>query len=122
MCEKVKGLEEELRQAEIKIQERGDVREKAVSAHRKKAQNSLAIANARAAAAMQQAKEEAELEARAARSTADEAVDRARKSETKGNEASAEAKAYVKKMEDEKAVVEGKASESINSFANTQSD
>ena len=118
--DKIKTLQEELQEAEKKIQERGAVGEKALAAYKKKAQNSLAVGNARTASAMQ-AKEEAELEARAARSTADEAVDRARKAEAKGNEALAEARAYVKDMEAQKAEVESKANEAIGSFSETQS-
>jgi hypothetical protein len=117
--DKVKKLEEDLHEAEKKIQARGVVGEKALSAYKKKAQNSLAVANARAAAAMQ-AREEAELEARAARSTADVAVERARKAEAKGNDALKEAKAYVKDMEQQKADAEGKANTAIVSFSKLQ--
>jgi DNA repair exonuclease SbcCD ATPase subunit len=119
--DKVKKLEEDLHEAEKKIQARGVVGEKALSAYKKKAQNSLAVANARAAAAMQ-AREEAELEARAARSTADVAVERAQKAEAKGNDALEEAKSYVKEMEQQKADVEAKANAAISSFSKLQAE
>jgi chromosome segregation ATPase len=67
-----------------------------------------------------QAKEEAELEARAARSTADLALERARKAELKGDESLAEAKSYVKDMESQVAEIERKAKEAIDSFSELQ--
>lgn len=87
--------------------------EKALASYKKKAQNALAVANSRAAAAVQ-AKEEAELEARAARSTADTAMERARVAEATGEEAMVKAKAYYKQMEQEKidAVAELEAAKS----------
>lgn len=72
--------------------------EDALAAYKKKAQQSLSVSNSRTAAAVQ-AKEEAEMEARAARSAADSAMERAAAAERKGNEALAEAKAYVTEME-----------------------
>jgi chromosome segregation ATPase len=69
-----------------------------LSAYKKKAQSSLALANARIASAVQ-AKEEAEMEARAARSTADSAMERGTTAQRNGKEALAEAKAYVAEME-----------------------
>lgn len=74
--------------------------EEALSAYKKKAQQSLALANSRAASAVQ-SKEEAELEARAARTTADSALQRATAAETNGKQALAEAKQFVEKMEKE---------------------
>lgn len=90
-----------LEQAENRVQEAKSEGEKALADYKRKAQNSLSMANARTAAAVQ-AKEEAELEARAARSTADSSMDRAVKAEIASREALAEAKAYVAAMEKEK--------------------
>ena len=74
--------------------------EEALAAYKKRAQQSLAVANSRTASAVQ-AKEEAELEARAARTTADSAMARAMEAERKGKDALAEAKTYVTEMEQE---------------------
>lgn len=68
--------------------------DKALEDYKRKAQHSLSMANSRTASAIQ-AKEEAELEARAARSTADTSMDRAVKAELVSKEALAEAKAFV---------------------------
>jgi chromosome segregation ATPase len=76
--------------------------EKALAEYKKKAQASLSLANSRTAAAVQ-AKEEAELDCRAARTTADSAMDRAVNAELTSKQALAEAKAHVKSMESEKA-------------------
>lgn len=76
--------------------------EKALGEYKKKAQASLSLANSRTAAAVQ-AKEEAELDSRAARTTADSAMDRAVNAELTSKHALAEAKAHVKSMEMEKA-------------------
>lgn len=73
--------------------------DEALAAYKKKAQQSLSVSNSRTAAAVH-AKEEAEMEARAARSAADSAMERAAAAERKGNEALAEAKAYVQEMEE----------------------
>ena len=116
---KVKALEDELQEAEKKLLERDAVGEKALAAYKKKAQNSLAVANARAAAALQ-AKEEAELEARAARSTADNAAERARKAEAKGSEALEEARLYVKEMEEQVVILERSANVANNSLSEIQ--
>jgi chromosome segregation ATPase len=74
--------------------------EEALASYKKKAQQSLALANSRAASAVQ-SREEAELEARAARTTADSAMQRAITAESKGKQALAEAKQYVDDMEKE---------------------
>ena len=108
--EQIEGLELELHKTEIALKERDAVGEKALSAYKKKAQNALAVANSRAAAA-NQAKEEAEIEAIEARTMAEDAVRRASVAEASGNEALAEAKAYVRDMEKEKAYLEKTASE-----------
>ena len=72
--------------------------EESLTAYKKKAQAALAVANARTSSAIQ-SKEEAELEALAARSTAQTSMERARTAEAKGEMALAEAKAYVSSME-----------------------
>ena len=74
--------------------------EEALAAYKRKAQNSLSVANSRTAAAVQ-AREEAEMESRAARATADSAMDRVRAAEAKAHDALEEAKTYVRNMEKE---------------------
>ena len=74
--------------------------EEALSSYKRKAQQSLALANARSASAVQ-SREEAEMEARAARTTADSAMQRAVTAEMDGKRAMAEAKAFVDEMETE---------------------
>lgn len=93
-------MEKELQEAKDGIAAETQKGEAALSAYKKKAQQSLSVANARSAAAVQ-AKEEAELEARAARTTANTAMERAMAAEMKGKEALAEAKAYVKDMQEQ---------------------
>jgi chromosome segregation ATPase len=106
--EEVDNLRSTIEQLKKKVEEAEEGKkakeaegEKALANYKKKAQNSLAVANARAAAAVQ-AKEEAEMEARAARSTADTAMQRASVAEVNGQEAMIKAKAYYKEMEEEK--------------------
>jgi len=118
--EKVKTLEEELKEAEGKVQQRGAVGDQALSAYKKKAQNSLAVGNARTAAAVQ-AREEAELEACAARQTADEAIKRAQDAESKSQLKLDEAKGYVTDMEQKVATFEAKASNDTDQIASLSS-
>lgn len=106
--EEVGGLRSIIEQLEQKLKDAGNAAkskdekfEKDLGGYKKKAQNSLAVANSRAAAAVQ-AKEEAELEARAARSTADSTMERARVAEEKGVKAMADAKEYYREMEEAK--------------------
>lgn len=75
--DRIEKLEVDLRTTEHALKERDAVGEKALSAYKKKAQNALAGANARAAAA-NQAKDEAEMEAMAARTLSEDAIQRAR--------------------------------------------
>ena len=91
-------LEQKLKDASSNAKAKEEDFEKSLGSYKKKAQNSLAIANSRAAAAVQ-AKEEAELEARAARSTADSTMERARVAEANGQKAMTDAKAYYQEME-----------------------
>lgn len=72
--------------------------EQALTDYKKKAQNSLSMANSRIASAVQ-AREEAELDTRAARSTADSAFDKATQAEIASREAVAAAKATVTESE-----------------------
>lgn len=92
--------EKELTEAKEGIEAETRKSEEALSAYKRKAQQSLSLANSRIASAVQ-AKEEAEMEARAARSTADSAMERAMAAERKGTDALAEAKAYVAEMKDQ---------------------
>jgi GRIP domain len=69
--------------------------------YKKRAQHSLSMANSRTASAVQ-AREEAELDARSARSTADAALDRANKAEIASREAVLEAKTRIEAMTKER--------------------
>jgi hypothetical protein len=91
----------QLKKAKINTETLEAKGDKALGDYKKKAQSSLSLANSRTAAAVQ-AKEEAELECRAARATADTAMDRAVKAELSSKESLAKAKVYVKEMEVEK--------------------
>lgn len=119
--------EKELEKSRTAIQEETRKGEEALATYKKKAQQSLAVANARTASAVQ-AREEAELDARAARSTADSAMERAVKAELDGKEAQAKAKSYVAEMEQEvakysqiKQALETATSELENSQSETKS-
>lgn len=90
-----------LERTEKAWKEREAKNEQALLDYKKKAQNSLSMANSRTAAAVQ-AREEAELDARAARTTADSAFERATKAEIASREAVAGAKVVVKEMEVER--------------------
>ena len=78
------------------------VGDKALAAYKKKAQASLAEANARAAVA-NQAREDAELDASAARASVEDALERARVAETRKDDVVAEAR---KEADDAKAKLE----------------
>lgn len=92
--EKVKGLNKQIQQGTARSQQDRSVGEKAIASYKRKAQEALAGANARLAAANQM-REEAEADAKNARSASDDAVERARVAETKR----AEAEARVKDLE-----------------------
>jgi len=98
-------LEQKVRDAVGAAKAREDEFEKNLGSYKKKAQNSLAVANSRAAAAVQ-AKEEAELEARAARNMADSTMERAMVAEANGRKAMADAKEYFREMEEAKTKAE----------------
>ena len=84
--EKLKELNKQMDCKDKSLQDRSAVGEKAISAYKRKAQEALAAANARLAAA-NQAREEAESDAKAAKSASDDAVERARTAEAKRSEA-----------------------------------
>lgn len=84
--EKLSSLQKEIQGKVRSLHDRDAVGEKAISSYKRKAQQALAGANARSAAA-NQAREEAEVDAKAAKTAADEAVERARVAETKRSEA-----------------------------------
>lgn len=92
--------EAELKEANMAINKAAAKGEEALSTYKKKAQQSLALANARMASAVQ-SREEAEMEARAARSTANTSMERALMAEQNGKEAEMKAKLFVSKMEKE---------------------
>jgi DNA repair exonuclease SbcCD ATPase subunit len=117
--DKVKQLEEELKEADKKIQQRGLVGEKALAAYKKKAQNSMSVANARTAAATQ-AKEDAESEAQGARSAAEEAIQRAKDAEAAGKATLLEAREYVKEVEAERNELVQKAQDAVNALEQLQ--
>lgn len=97
--------DEALQTAQAAIAAETNKGETALAAYKKKAQQSLSVANARTASAAQ-AKEEAELEARAARSTADTSMERAVEAEVKSTKVLAEAKIYVQEMEQQVATLD----------------
>jgi chromosome segregation ATPase len=113
--EQMESLELELHKTKSELKDRDSVGEKALSSYKRKAQNALAVANARAAAA-NQAKEEAELEATTARTMSEEAIQRATITENAGKKALAEAKEYVREMESEKEGLEKKLSQVCESL------
>lgn len=80
------------------VNEKDSENDRLLSEYKRKTQSALAMANSRTASAVQ-AKEEAELEARAARSTADSAMERAVQAELKSKAAIAEARVTVNDME-----------------------
>merc|ERR1712161_168216 len=96
LTEKEEALQD-IKESIVQEQKKGET---SLGAYKKKAQQSLALANARSASAVQ-AREEAEMEARAARTTADSAMRRALTAEMNGKVALAEAKSYVDDMEQE---------------------
>jgi chromosome segregation ATPase len=96
--------------AEREWKDREVKHEQALSDYKKKAQHSLSMANSRTAAAVQ-AREEAELDARAARSTADSAFERATAAELSSRESVAEAKAALRAMERERDEIRAKMTE-----------
>ena len=83
-----------LEKAQAEWKEKEASHERSLTEYKRKAQSSLSMANSRIAGAVQ-AREEAELDARAARTTADSAFERATKAEFASREAVAEAKGQI---------------------------
>lgn len=98
--EKVKELNKQIAQGNVRSLQDRSVGEKAISSYKRKAQEALAAANARLAAA-NQAREEAESEANNSRSASDDAVERARVAETKRSEAEKKANEINSLLESE---------------------
>jgi myosin heavy subunit len=84
--EKIKDMGKEIEKGKDRSLQDRSVGEKAIASYKRKAQEALAAANARLAAA-NQAREEAESDAKNARSASDDAVERARVAEIKRSEA-----------------------------------
>ena len=96
---KIKSSQGQLQTIQKATKERNAVGDKALMAYKKKAQASLAGANARAAAA-NQAREEAEIEAASARSVAEEALERAKSAESNRSNETAKSQADVNRLEE----------------------
>ena len=96
--EKVKELNKQIAQGKDKSLQDRSVGEKAIASYKRKAQEALAAANARLAAA-NQAREEAESDAKNARSASDDAVERARVAESKRSEAEQKASEALSQLE-----------------------
>mmetsp|Transcript_10994 Transcript_10994/g.22417 ORF Transcript_10994/g.22417 Transcript_10994/m.22417 type:complete len:341 (-) Transcript_10994:23-1045(-) len=97
---KAKTKEQQSTIAELQkvLKDKEAVSDKALAAYKRKAQTSLAEANARAAAA-NQAREEAELDAASARSAVEDAMERARVAESSKADAVSKAESEVHAME-----------------------
>lgn len=99
--EKIKALMKEMNAKDSLLQDRSSVGEKAISSYKRKAQEALAAANSRLAAA-NQAREEAESDAKAAKAASDDAVERARVAEAKRVDAERSASKAIELLEAEK--------------------
>ena len=96
---KIKSSQGQLQTIQKATKERNAVGDKALMAYKKKAQASLAGANARAAAA-NQAREEAEIEAASARSVAEEALEHEKSAESNRSNETAKSQADVNRLEE----------------------
>mmetsp|Transcript_13425 Transcript_13425/g.29021 ORF Transcript_13425/g.29021 Transcript_13425/m.29021 type:complete len:661 (+) Transcript_13425:1219-3201(+) len=108
--EKMKGLNKQIQQGTVRSLQDRSVGEKAIASYKRKAQEALAGANARLAAA-NQAREEAEGDAKNARSASDDAVERARVAEAKRAEAEGKARDLESTLESERRTSSEDASE-----------
>lgn len=99
--EKINELHKQITQGNDKSVQDRSVGEKAIASYKRKAQEALAAANSRLAAA-NQAREEAENDAKNARSASDDAVERARVAEMKKSEAEKKAAAVAGLLESER--------------------
>eukprot|EP00577_Skeletonema_sp_RCC1716_P004353 CAMPEP_0113426124 /NCGR_PEP_ID=MMETSP0013_2-20120614/30549_1 /TAXON_ID=2843 ORGANISM="Skeletonema costatum, Strain 1716" /NCGR_SAMPLE_ID=MMETSP0013_2 /ASSEMBLY_ACC=CAM_ASM_000158 /LENGTH=1399 /DNA_ID=CAMNT_0000314359 /DNA_START=42 /DNA_END=4241 /DNA_ORIENTATION=+ /assembly_acc=CAM_ASM_000158 len=117
---KVKELEKQIEGKEKSIQDSSAVGEKAISSYKRKAQEALAAANSRLALS-NQAREEAESEAKAAKSTSDDAVTRARDAELKMSEAEQRANAATSLLDELKLSSSGEINELNDTVDNLRS-
>ena len=115
--EKVKELNKQIEQGTVKSLQDHSVGEKAIQSYKRKAQEALAAANSRLAAA-NQAREEAENDAKNAKSASDDAVERARIAELKKSEAEEKAVDITTLLESERE----KASSDTNELNDTITD
>lgn len=99
--EKIKTLNKEMDAKDSMLLDKSSVGEKAISSYKRKAQEALAAANSRLAAA-NQAREEAESDAKAAKTASDDAVERARVAEAKRTEAERTASEAAELLETER--------------------
>jgi hypothetical protein len=98
---KLNTKDRELMNIEKEWQDKLTKSEQVLNDYKKRAQHALSMSNSRTAAAIQ-AREEAEFDARAARSTADAAYERTMKAEIESREAMAKAKITVEIVEKER--------------------
>lgn len=99
--DKIKDLSKEIEKGKVAGLQDRSVGEMAIASYKRKAQEALAAANARLATA-NQAREEAESDAKLARSASDDAVERARIAEMKRSEAELKASKATSQLESER--------------------
>jgi hypothetical protein len=99
--EQINELNKQISKGNDQSMQDRSVGEKAIASYKRKAQEALAAANARLAAA-NQAREEAESDVKNARSASDDAVERARIAEMKRSEAEQKAADVIGKLESER--------------------
>jgi len=99
--EQIDELKKQISKGNDQSMQDRSVGEKAIASYKRKAQEALAAANARLAAA-NQAREEAESDAKNARSASDGAIERARVAEIKRSEAEQKAADVIGKLESER--------------------
>ena len=99
--DKIKELSKEIEKGKVAGLQDRSVGEMAIASYKRKAQEALAAANARLATA-NQAREEAESDAKLARSASDDAVERARIAEMKRAEAELKASKATSQLESER--------------------
>jgi hypothetical protein len=101
LSEQITELKKQIAKGNDKSVQDRSVGEKAIASYKRKAQEALAAANSRLAAA-NQAREEAESDAKNARSASDDAVERARVAEMKKSEAEKKAAVVSCQLESER--------------------
>ena len=117
--EQITELNKQIAMGNDKSMQDRSVGEKAIASYKRKAQEALAAANSRLAAA-NQAREEAEIDAKNARSASDDAVERARVAEMKKLEAVRKAADVTGKLESERVVASRSMDELRNSIKSLQ--